>query len=119
MLFESEWPGDVIAAPILLTDDPEDEISTGLRDRMRSSSDLGRNQSGEVPDRRDLVKSPHRRRWISLLTSLLGGLRSRIHRRRESRRVNVAWAMVDDRTLNDIGTSRLEVEYAMDARHWG
>jgi hypothetical protein len=29
--------------------------------------------------------------------------------------MNAAWAMVDDRTLNDIGTSRLEVEYAMDA----
>ena len=28
--------------------------------------------------------------------------------------MNAARAMVDDRTLNDIGTSRLEVEYAMD-----
>ena len=119
MLFESEWSRDAIAAPVFVTDDPEDEMFPGLGDRMRSPSDLRLNQSGEAPDRRDLAKSPQRCRWISLLTSILGELRSRIQRRREIRRMNAAWAMVDDRTLNDIGTSRLEVEYAKDAGHWG
>jgi uncharacterized protein YjiS (DUF1127 family) len=119
MLLESEWSGDAIAAALLVTDDPEGEMFTGLGDRTRSLTDLRLNQSGEAPDRCDLAKSPHRRRWISLLTSLLGELRSRIRRRREIRRMNAAWAMVDERTLNDIGISRLKVEYAMDARHWG
>lgn len=119
MLFESEWSGDASAAPVLVTDDPEDEMFTDLGDRMRSATDLRLNQSGETPDRCDLAKCPHRHRWIVLLTSVVGELRSRIHRGREIRRMNAAWAMVDDRTLNDIGTSRLDVEYAMDARHWG
>ena len=40
-----------------------------------------------------------------------------MHHRREIRRISAAWAMVDDRMLNDIGISRLEIEYAMEARH--
>ena len=117
MLFESEWPGDATPAPVLVTYDPEDEVFTGLRPRMRSLTDLRLNQSGEAPDRSDFAKSSHRRRWISLLISILGELRSRMHRRREIRRIDAAWAMVDDRTLTDIGISRLEIEYAMDTRH--
>ena len=119
MLFESEWPDDAIAALVFVADGPEDEMSTGFGDRMRTPTDLRLNHSGEAADRCDLATSPHRRRWIILLTSILGNLRSRIHHRREIRRMNAAWAMVDDRTLNDIGTSRLEVEYAIDAQHWG
>ena len=119
MLFESEWSGDVITAPVLVADDWEDEIFPGLDDGTRSPTDLRLSQSGEAAARCDLAKSPHQRSWISLLTSILGELRSRIHRRWEIRRMNAAWAMVDDRTLNDIGTSRLNVEYAMDARHRG
>ena len=119
MLFESQWSGDAIAAPVLVTDDSEDEMFDGLGDRMRRPTDFRLDQSGEATDRRDLVKSPHRSRWIILLTSILGELPSRIHRRREIGRMKAAWEMIDDRTLNDIGTSRLEVEYAMDARHWG
>ena len=118
MLLESEWLRDAIAAPVLVADDREDEMFPGLDDGTRSPTDLRPNQSGEAPDRCDLAKSPHRRRWMSLLASLLGELRSRMHRRREIRRIDAAWALVDDRTLTDIGTSRLEVGYAMDARHW-
>jgi len=115
MLFESQWCGDAITAPVLVADDPEDEMLGGLGDRMRSPTDLRLNQSGEAPDRCNLAKSPNRRRWIPRRFSIFGELRSRIHRGREIRRMNAAWAMLDDRTLNDIGTSRLEVEYAMDA----
>jgi hypothetical protein len=119
MLFEGEWLGDAIAAPVLVADDREDQMFPSLDDGTRSPTDLRPNHSGEVsPDRCDLAKSLHRHRWMSLLASLLGELRSRMHRRREIRRINTAWAMVDDRTLTDIGTSRLEVENAMDARHW-
>ena len=119
MLFESEWPGDAIAALLFDFDDREDEMFPGLDDGIRSAADPRLSQSGEAADCCDLAKSPHGRRWISLLASLLGKLRSRMHRRREIRRINAAWAMVDDRTLTDIGTSRLEVAYAMDARHRG
>jgi hypothetical protein len=115
MLFESEWCGDALTAPVLVADHPEDEILRGLGERMRSPTDLRLNQGGEAPDRCNLAKSPNRRRWIPLFSSIFGELRSRIHRGREIRRMNAAWAMVDDRTLNDIGTSRLELEYAMDA----
>jgi uncharacterized protein YjiS (DUF1127 family) len=117
MLFESEWSGDVIAAPVLVADDREDEIFPGLDDGTRNPTDLRPSQSGETTDRCDLAKSPHRRRWISLLISILGELRSRMHRRREIRRISAAWALVDDRMLNDLGISRLEIEYAMEARH--
>jgi uncharacterized protein YjiS (DUF1127 family) len=106
---------DAVAAPVLVTDDREDEMFADLG----SPVDLRLDQSGEAPDRCDLVKTPRRRRWIGLLTSILGELRSRIHRRREIQRVSAAWTMVDERTLKDIGISRLEVEYLMDARHWG
>src|SRR5215469_12320641 len=99
MLFQSEWSGDVIAAPVWVTDGPEDERSASLGDRMRSPTDIRLYQSHEDLDRCNLAKSPHRRRWTGLLTSLLVGLRSRIHCRREIHRANAAWAMVDDRTL--------------------
>jgi uncharacterized protein YjiS (DUF1127 family) len=118
MLFESEWSGEAIAAPVLVADDPEDKMFTGLGHECWNPTDLRLDQSGEDPDRRDLAKTPHGRRWIGLLTSVVGKLRSRMHRRREIRRVNAAWAMVDDRTLKDIGISRLELEYAADVRHW-
>lgn len=60
-----------------------------------------------------------RRSWIGMLTSILGQLRSRMHRRREIRRIDAAWTMVDDCLLKDIGISRLEIEYARDARYSG
>jgi uncharacterized protein YjiS (DUF1127 family) len=118
MLFESEWSGDAIAAAVLVPDDPEDEMFTGFGDRMRSPIGLRLNQSHQAPDSRASAKTPDERRWIVLLTLVVGRLRSRMHRRREIRRVNAAWAMVNDRTLKDIGISRLEVEYAADVRHW-
>ena len=117
MLFESEWCGDATTAPVLVADDPEDEMLRGLGDRMRSPTDLRLSQGGEAPDRCNLAKPSNRRRWM--LVSIFGKLRSRIHRRREGRRKDAAWAMVDDRTLKDIGISRLEIKYAVDARHWG
>jgi len=119
MLFESECRGAATAAPVGLADDPEDEMFTELGDEYWSSTDLRLRQSGEALHRCDLAKSPHRRGWIGLLTSILDGLRSRIHRSRELRRVSAAWKTVDDRTLKDVGISRLEFEYAMDPRHRG
>lgn len=54
--------------------------------------------------------------WSTSITSILAGLWSKILRQRETRRIEAAWDMIDDRTLKDIGISRYEIE--SDARHW-
>ena len=118
MLFESEGLAAVIATPPGISDDREDEMFTGLGDECWRPTDLRLDQSHKNPDRCDLVKSTHRRMWISLVTSILGRLRSRMRRRRQIRGISAAWAMVDDRTLNDIGISRLALEHAADLRRW-
>jgi uncharacterized protein YjiS (DUF1127 family) len=117
MLIESEWPGATITARVPLADDREDEMFAGLDEGRRTPADFWPDQSHEDPDRCNLAKSSHRRSWIGMLTSILRQLRSRMHRRREIRRISAAWTMVDDWLLKDIGISRLEVEYARDARH--
>ena len=112
MLFDSEWPGDAIAAPIWVTGDREDETLLCVDDGSWSPTDIR-------PDQSPVAKSTYPRGLVVMLTSILGGLGSRIRRRRELRRISAAWAMVDERLLKDIGISRLEVEHARDTRHWG
>jgi hypothetical protein len=51
-------------------------------------------------------------RWISLLTSIVSELWLRMAREREIRRMQAAWATIDDRILRDIGVSRWEMAYA-------
>jgi uncharacterized protein YjiS (DUF1127 family) len=51
------------------------------------------------------------------IASILAWLWSRIRRHREIHRIKAAWGMIDDRTLEDIGLSRYEIEYARDARY--
>jgi uncharacterized protein YjiS (DUF1127 family) len=51
------------------------------------------------------------RRWISLFTSILAGPWLWMAREREIRRMRAAWATIDDKTLRDIGVSRLEMAY--------
>jgi uncharacterized protein YjiS (DUF1127 family) len=58
------------------------------------------------------------RAWITSIASIVAELWSRMLREREIRRITVAWEMIDDRTLKDIGISCYEIEYARDARHW-
>jgi uncharacterized protein YjiS (DUF1127 family) len=55
--------------------------------------------------------------WGISIASILAGLWSRIRRHREIHRIKAAWGMIDDRTLEDIGVSRYEIEYARDARY--
>jgi uncharacterized protein YjiS (DUF1127 family) len=51
-------------------------------------------------------------RWISFITSIVAKLWVRMAREREIRRMlRAAWATIDDRTLRDIGVSRLEMAY--------
>ena len=56
------------------------------------------------------------RAWIHSITSMVAGLRSKMRRHREIRRISAAWVTMDDRTLKDIEISRYEIEYARDAR---
>ena len=119
MLFDSRWPGDAIAAPVWVTNDRENETPPCVDDGSWSPTDIRPHQSREELDRRDVTKSTYRRGWVIMLTSILGGLRSTMRCRRELRRTSPAWEKVDDRTLKDIGISRLDVEYARDAPHWG
>src|SRR5215469_17826756 len=55
--------------------------------------------------------------WNISIASILAGLWSRIRRHRELRRIKAAWGMIDDRTLDDIGVSRYQIEYPRNARH--
>jgi hypothetical protein len=119
MLFESEWPGATLTAPVPLADDREDEMFARLDEGWRTPADFWPDQSHEHPERCDLAKSPHRRSWTGMLSWILGQLRSGMQHRREIRRISAAWTMVDDWLLKDIEISRLEVEYAGDTRHSG
>src|SRR5882762_6419410 len=65
---------------------------------------------------RPTATAPHSDSTISI-ASILAGLWSRIRRHREIHRIKAAWGMIDDRTLEDIGVSRYEIEYARDARY--
>ena len=47
-------------------------------------------------------------RWIGLIASIVAKLWLRMARECEIRRMRVAWATIDDRTLRDIGISRWE-----------
>ena len=144
MLFETEAPGDTIAAPICLTNDREDALS---RNRVDSHSDQADAEPTAVllEDWRDTVIRPAAgcsapssqrqlpragvntdtapadfARWracINSIASIVAELWSRMRRERQIRRIGAAWGTIDDRTLKDIGISRFEIEYARDPRH--
>jgi uncharacterized protein YjiS (DUF1127 family) len=51
-------------------------------------------------------------RWTSLIAAIVAKLWVRMAREREMRRMLLVWATIDDRTLRDIGVSRLEIVYS-------
>jgi uncharacterized protein YjiS (DUF1127 family) len=52
------------------------------------------------------------------MTLMLGALWSNIRRRRKMHRIDADGATIDDRTLQDIGVSRYELELVRHPRHW-
>jgi len=139
MLFEPEWPGDTIAAPICLTNDREDPLSRNRVDGHSDQVDAGPT-AVLLEDWRDTVIKPAAgcsapssqrqlsragvntdfARWracINSIASIVAELWSRMRRERQIRRIAAAWATIDDRTLKDIGISRYEIEYGRDPRH--
>jgi uncharacterized protein YjiS (DUF1127 family) len=116
MRFESEWPGDVIAAPICRTYDRGDVFFDSLAgrpwNRLDTRSDRTDRWCAEIAP----TDFAGWRAWIISMASVVAGLWSRMRREHEIRRIRAAWEMIDDRTLKDIGISRYEIEYA---RCWG
>ena len=118
MRFESEWPGDIIAAPICRTYDREDVFFDGLAGRPWNRLDTRSDRTeGWCAETATTVLAGWRAS-ITSIASVVARLLSRMLREREIRRIRASWEAIDDRTLRDIGISRYEVEYAGDPRHW-
>ena len=126
MRFETEWPGDNIAAPVRDTYDWEDASLDGLGGGW-NRIDTRWDADDPVPIafaprdwRVTATGAPTRfggwRRRVGSIAAIVAGLWSRVLREREIRRIRAAWRTIDDRTLEDIGISRIEFEYARDAR---
>ena len=126
MRFETEWPGDNIAAPVRDTYDWEDASLDGLGggwNRIDTRWDgVDPVATAFVPrdGRGTATAAPTRfggwRRWVGSIASIVARLWPRVLRERQFGRVRAAWRTIDDRTLKDIGMSRIEFEYAKDAR---
>lgn len=126
MRFETEWPGDNVATPVCDTLDWEDAFLDGLGG---SWNQIDTRWYGVDPVstafaprvwRGTATAAPTRfegwRRWVVSIAAIVAGLWSRVLREREIRRIRAAWRKMDDRTLKDIGISRIEFQYARDAR---
>jgi hypothetical protein len=126
MPFETEWPGDSVAAPVCDPDDCEDALLDSLSgswNRIDTRWDGvdpvpttfaprdWRGTATAVP-----TKSGGWRRRVGSIASIVARLWPRVLRERQFGRVRAAWRTIDDRTLKDIGMSRIEFEYAKDAR---
>ena len=126
MRFETEWPGDNVAAPVCDTCDWEDQCLDSLGGSW-NRIDPRWNGVDRVPtaffprDRRGTaIAAPTRfggwRRRVGSIAAIAAGLWSRVLRERETHSIRAAWRTIDDRTLEDIGISRIEFEYARYAR---
>ena len=128
MRFETEWPGDNVAAPVCDTYNPEDAFLDSLGGSC-NRIDTRWDGVDPVPTafaprdwRRTATAAPTKfggwRRRVGSLAAIVAGLWSRVLRKRETRRIRAAWRTIDDRTLRDIGTSRIAFQYAQDTRPW-
>jgi len=126
MRFETEWPGDNVAAPGWDTYDWEDALLDSLGGSW-NWIDTRWDGVDPVPIafaprdwRGTATAAPTKfgcwRRWVGSIAAIVAGMWSRVLREREIRRIRAAWRTIDDRTLKDIGISRIEFQYARDAR---
>ena len=126
MRFETEWPGDTVAAPVYGTYNWEEGSLDSLGGSW-SRFDTRRDGVDPVPtafapgDWRGRATAASTkfggwRRWVGSIAAIVAGLWSRVLREREIRRIRAAWRTIDDRTLEDIGISPIEFQYARDAR---
>ena len=128
MRFETEWPGDNVAAPVCDTYDWEDAFLDSLGGSW-NRIDTRWDGVDPVPTafalrewRGTAIAAPTKfgvwRRRVGSIAAIVAGLWSGVLREREIRRIRAAWRTIDDRTLEDIGISRIEFQYAQDARPW-
>ena len=126
MPFETEWPGDSVAAPVCDPDDCEDALLDSLSGSW-NRIDTRWDGVDPVPTafalrewRGTAIAAPTKfgvwRRRVGSIAAIVAGLWSGVLREREIRRIRAAWRTIDDRTLEDIGISRIEFEYARYAR---
>ena len=112
MSSETEWPGYNVAAPVCDTYDWEGALLDNLGG---SWNRIGTRWDGVDPVATELAPRDWRGTTIA---ATVAGLWSRVLHEREIRRIRAAWRTIDDRTLEDIGISRIEFEYAQDPRPW-
>ena len=126
MRFETEWPGDTVAAPVYGTYNWEEGSLDSLGGSW-SRFDTRRDGVDPVPTafaprdwRGTAIAAATRfggwRQRVDSIAAIVTGLWSRVLREREIRRIRAAWRTIDDRTLEDIGISRIEFQYAQDPR---
>ena len=93
---------------------PWEPVSAGHTGYGNATQDCAFAQPAETPQN-DAAGRPG---WGIAITLMLGALSSSIRRRREMHRIEADWATIDDRTLQDIGVSRYELEFVRDWRRW-
>jgi hypothetical protein len=126
MRFETEWPGDNVAAAVCDTFDCEGAFldslggNWNLIDTRWDGVDPVATAFVPRDGRGTATAAPTRfggwRRWVGSIASIVARLWPRVRGKREFGRIRAAWRTIDDRTLKDIGMSRIEFEYAKDAR---
>ena len=126
MLFETEWPGDNVAAAVCDTFDCEGAFldslggNWNLIDTRWDGVDPVATAFVPRDGRGTATAAPTRfggwRRWVGSIAAIVAGLWSRVLCEREIHRIRAAWRTIDDRTLEDIGISPIEFQYARDAR---
>ena len=110
MRFETQWPGDNVAATVCDTFDwggwdGVDPVPTAFAPREWRGTAIA------AP-----TKFGVWRRRVGSIAAIVAGLWSRALREREIRHIRAACRTIDDRTLEDIGISRIEFQYAQDPR---
>jgi len=126
MRFETQWPGDNVAAAVCDTFDCERAFLDSLGGNW-NLIDTRWDGVDPVPTafalrewRGTAIAAPTKfgvwRRRVGSIAAIVAGLWSGVLREREIRRIRAAWRTIDDRTLEDIGISRIEFQYAQDPR---
>jgi len=123
MPLDGQWPSDAIAAPFLGTHDreaaPIERLGSRKWDRVdRRPSGNPRLPRADVNTGNEPTSVAGWRGWIASIVSITAELWSRRIRERDIRRLAASGEGLDDRTLEDIGVSRYEIEFRRDAVYW-
>jgi hypothetical protein len=124
MPFDSECPGDTIAASFCGTSNREGasiESPAGRTwDRLdgRSGADEARPPRDGVGADGEPTRFAGRSGWITSIGSIIAERWSKRMGERGIRRLAVGWEKLDARILEDIGVSHYEIEFGRDGAYW-